>query len=145
MLRSGIALLATSCIEYLQGTTYEKPHCAINVLYVVFCAFVINCANQEWISLKLHKFPSFTEILNSKESGIAGEKLVRPARASRVSFWPATLVAAACWSSFLCSVNLILPLLPFYYYNQWLFDVSSSTLVLLKNYFLCFSGEGLHI
>ena len=33
------------------------------VLYVVFCAFVINCENQERISLKFNKFPSFTDIL----------------------------------------------------------------------------------
>jgi len=41
--------LATSCIAYLWGTTYEKLYCAINVLYVVFTAFVMNCENQELI------------------------------------------------------------------------------------------------
>ena len=41
------APLATFCTEYLQVTTYEKPHFTINVLYVVLCAFVINCENRE--------------------------------------------------------------------------------------------------
>jgi len=27
--------------------TYEEPHCAINVLYVAFWAFVVNYENQE--------------------------------------------------------------------------------------------------
>jgi len=39
----------------------------INMLYVLFCAFVISCGNQAWISLKFHNFPCFTDILNSKE------------------------------------------------------------------------------
>jgi len=37
------ALHATFCIEYLRGTAYEKPHGAINVLYVEFWTFVTNC------------------------------------------------------------------------------------------------------
>ena len=41
-----ISPLANSCIAYLQGTAYEKPHCAINILYVAFLAFVMNCENQ---------------------------------------------------------------------------------------------------
>jgi len=36
------ALLATFCIEYLRGTTYEKRHGTINILYVAFWAFVMN-------------------------------------------------------------------------------------------------------
>jgi len=35
--------LATSCIAYLWGATFMKMDCAINVLYVVFSAFVMNC------------------------------------------------------------------------------------------------------
>jgi len=66
----------------------EKPHCTVNILYVVFCGFVINCENQEWISLKFHKFPRFTDILNSEKNGIVGGKLVWPGKACRVSFWP---------------------------------------------------------
>ena len=36
-------------LVYLSGTTYEKLQCTINVLCVVFCAFVLNCENQELI------------------------------------------------------------------------------------------------
>jgi len=35
MVRYDCALLATSCIEYLRGTTYEKPHCArVNLIEI---------------------------------------------------------------------------------------------------------------
>ena len=75
----------------------EPCHCydvsadlAINALYVVFWAFVMNCENLEFIWLKFHKFPNFNNIINSKWNGIDGEKLVRPAIPCRVCFWPTT-------------------------------------------------------
>jgi len=82
------SLLAASCVEYLlRGTIYEKPHGTINVLYVAFWAFVMNCENQELIWLKFHKCARFN---NSKGHGIVGGKLVQPAIPCRVCFWPAT-------------------------------------------------------
>jgi len=42
---------------------YEKLHCAVNVLYDIFWAFVMNCENQELIWLK---FSSFINIVYSK-------------------------------------------------------------------------------
>jgi len=46
-----------------------------------------NRTAQELICLKLHKFPRFN---NSKENGIVGGKLVRPAIPCRVCIWPGT-------------------------------------------------------
>jgi len=34
-------------LQLLVLHTYEKPHCAINVLYVAFWAFVVKYENQE--------------------------------------------------------------------------------------------------
>jgi len=76
--------------QYLLRSTYEKPHRAINVLYVMFSAFGINCENQDLIWLKWHKFPSIINIINSKMNRIVGGKLVRPAISCRVCVWPAT-------------------------------------------------------
>jgi len=36
-------------LQHLVLHTYEKPHCAINVLYVAFLAFVVKYENQELI------------------------------------------------------------------------------------------------
>jgi len=63
---------------------------AINVLYVVFWAFVMNYENQELIWLHFHKFRSFNDIINSQWNGLVGDKSVRPAIPCRVCFWPAT-------------------------------------------------------
>jgi len=60
------------------GGYCETPSCAVNVVYVVFWALVMNFENQESIQLKFQKFPSFINITNSKGNGIVGGKLVRP-------------------------------------------------------------------
>jgi len=57
---------------------YETPSCAVNVLYVVFWALVMNFENQELVQLKFQKFPSFINIINTKGNGIVGGKSVRP-------------------------------------------------------------------
>jgi len=41
------ALLAIFYVEYLQGTTYEKLHGTVNVLYVAFWAFVRRRSQRE--------------------------------------------------------------------------------------------------
>ena len=77
-------------MAYLWRDTYEKPHCVINVLYIAFWAFVMNCENQELIWLKFPKFPSFINSINSKGNIIVDGKLVRSAIPGRVCFWHAT-------------------------------------------------------
>jgi len=62
-------------------------HCAVNVLYEAFWAFVTNCENQKLIWLKFHKFPTFN---NSNGNGIVAGNLLLPAIPCRVCFWPAT-------------------------------------------------------
>jgi len=62
-------LLPTSCIEYLRGTLMR------------------NRIAQELTWFKFHNLPRFN---NSKENGIIGRKLLRPAIPCRVCFWPAT-------------------------------------------------------
>jgi len=34
-------------LQLLVLHTYEELHWSINVLYLVFCAFIMNCGNQE--------------------------------------------------------------------------------------------------
>jgi len=59
-------------LQLLVWHTYEKPHWAINVLYVAFWAFIMNCENLELIWLKFPKFPSF---INNTGNVIVGGKL----------------------------------------------------------------------
>jgi len=56
----------------------------------MFWALVVNCENQELISLEFNKFPSIINIMYSKMNGISVGKLVRPVISCRVCFWPAT-------------------------------------------------------
>jgi len=79
------------CIyAYIWETPYEKPHSAINALYVLFGAFVMNCDDQEYIWLKFYKFPGFDNIMNCKGNGIVDGKLERPTIPCRGCFWPTT-------------------------------------------------------
>jgi len=36
-------------LQHLVLHTYEKPHCAVNVIYVAFWVFVVKYENQELI------------------------------------------------------------------------------------------------
>jgi len=74
-------LLALHTYEELN---FEKPHYVINALYAVFWAFVMNCENLLLILLNFHKLASFDDIINCKENGIVGRKLVRSAIPCRV-------------------------------------------------------------
>jgi len=82
-----LVVLCFMNLPYLWGITYEKPHCTINVLYVVFCAFVMNCENQELIWFKFH---NCNNISNSEGNGIVDGKPVGPVRLCIVCFSPAT-------------------------------------------------------
>ena len=74
-------------LQHLVFHTYEKPHSALNVLYVPFWVLVVKYENQRLIWLIFHKSPGFN---NSKGNGIIGGKLVRPAIHCGVCFMPAT-------------------------------------------------------
>ena len=98
-------------LQLLVLHTYEKPHCAINVLYVAFWAFVVKYENQELIWLKFHKLPRCS---NSKGNRIVRGKLVRFAIPCGVCFWVvtrerlSTIVLVHIPAVILCKIDLFL-------------------------------------
>jgi len=78
MARLVARLMNLSPLQRLVLHTYEKLHRALNVLYVLFWAFVVNFDYQALFLFMFHKLAIFNDIINSKENLIVSGKLVRP-------------------------------------------------------------------
>ena len=81
-----------SCMQLLvlhtKGDFFWDKHCATIVLYFVFWVFAMNYENQSLIWLKFHKFPCFSNIINSKGTELFVENYYLPPYPAEFVFGP---------------------------------------------------------